>query len=77
MRIFFSASFQDSISATQMMIELGIRQKRQMMQDPGKDICPEHYKHLKKSFGQTRNGLISVRLAFTSSKTETSKVWIL
>ena len=41
-----------------------------------KVIHPKYYKHLKKGarspkpFGQTKNGLASGRLAFTSSKTE-------
>ena len=41
-----------------------------------KVIDPKYYKHLKKGahqsrpFGQTKNGLVSVRLACTSSKTE-------
>ena len=39
-----------------------------------KVIHPKYYKHLKnvltKPFGQTKNGLVSGRLACTSSKTE-------
>ena len=57
-----------------------IRCERLIFQERCKVINPKYYKHLKKGghqqywspkpFGQTKNGLVSGRLACTSSKTE-------